>query len=225
MSARIGRPRTHSLNEGYFDTLTPRSAYFLGLVQADGGVNRRTNNLRVSLKGSDADLLRIFARELEYDGPLPEYLNFDRYPAVLLSVYSLHMTNTLVNQWGIVSPKVYTASTHPDLLYDRDYWRGVIDGDGSLSEDGNRRSLSLVGSRMMCDQFLSLLQTHGLGARISVKQHKNIYRVRLGSYGESCMAAKILYEDAEIALERKAAIAARWMTSALMHSLRPQRNL
>lgn len=177
-----------------------------GLMQSDGTNQLERWKIQITLKESDSDLLHDVARVME----APRILRKNRVGGVRLDIYSKQASRGLAS-WGVVSPKSHTASTHPDMLGDRDYWRGVIDGDGTLCEaaDG-RHLLALVGSRPICDQFLAFCRTKGCGARRSVTPHKAIWSTGLSGTEARTMAA-VLYQDAEIALHRKRVTAERWI--------------
>src|SRR5260370_42181273 len=111
-----------------------------------------------------------------------------------------------LQRWGIQSPKSHTASTHPALLLDKDYWRGIIDGDGTLCvSSSGQKILALVGSQPICNEFLAFCRHHACGLGVTVRPHKHIFSVRL-SGKEAVTVASILYEGADLALDRKRAI-------------------
>jgi hypothetical protein len=208
ITERMGRPRTLPLNQGYFDARTPSMAYVVGLMQADGSNQVDRGAVMITLKKSDAGHLSTLAAEMGASRPLRR----DHSGGVKLEMNSRRLSAGLA-RWGVVSPKTFTASTHADLLLDRDYWRGVVDGDGTLcnASDG-RRILALVGTADLCCQFLAFLRTHGLGSRTTVHPNRSIWTAKV-SGTEAERAARVLYADAALALPRKAATASGWSTS------------
>lgn len=205
VQARMGRPRTYPVTPGFFDVFTPDAAYTVGLMQADGSNQRDRGIMCITLKKSDAALLDALSARMGGGRPL----RFDGYGNPKLLIQNRGLSDGLA-RWGVVSPKTYTASTHPGLLDDRDYWRGVIDGDGSLciGADG-RRFLTLVGTQPICTQFLAFARSHGAGERVSVRPHKSIWSVHLSGRGAETMA-RVLYRGAGLALERKRDVARSW---------------
>lgn len=204
----MGRPRTWPVNERYFDRLTPTAAYIIGLMQADGCNRPDRGAVTLALKWSDVAHVETVAAEMGATRPVRS----NGKGAAVLYVQNRALSAGLA-QWGVVSPKTHTASTHPVLLTDRDYWRGAVDGDGTLCEarDG-RRILALVGSRPICDQFLAFCRSHGAGLRCNVTPHKAIWSAHLSGWAATAVAG-VLYSGATLALPRKAATAERWAAS------------
>ncbi|NJP30536.1 hypothetical protein [Micromonospora thermarum] len=100
----------------------------------------------------------------------------------------------------------------------RDFWRGVVDGDGSIGIYRRPRSIAatmpqfrLVGQRRVLEAFLGFLRTRGI-VGLSVRPHKSIFTV-----GTTCGPAErivaLLYADATVALSRKAETAERIITA------------
>ncbi len=205
LRTRLGRPRLYSLNDGYFNDLSPEVAYVIGLMQADGSNQVERGIVCITLKASDAPLLNAVSARMAGGRPL----RYDGGGNPKLGVQNRALSDGLA-RWGVVSPKTHTASTHPALLNDRDYWRGVIDGDGSLcvGADG-RRFLTLVGSQPICSQWLAFAQTCEVGQRVNVRPHKRIFSVHLSGRQAEVMA-RVLYRDAVLALPRKLEVARSW---------------
>lgn len=205
LRSRMGRPRKYPVNPAFFDILTEDVAYVVGLMQADGSNQVERGTVCITLKASDAGLLDEVARTMGAVRPLTT----DQHGAKRFLVQSHDLSDGLA-RWGVVSPKTHTASTHTGLLGNRDYWRGVVDGDGSLcvGADG-RRFLTLVGARPVCDQFLAFARIHGTGARVSVRPHKRIWSVHLSGQAAVVLAC-VLYHGAGLALERKRNVARAW---------------
>lgn len=206
IQAGMGRPRVHPVNPSFFDVLTEDAAYVVGLMQADGSNQTDRGTVCVTLKASDEALLVAVASAMGATRPLTT----DQYGARRFLVQNRALSDGLA-RWGVVSPKTHTATTHPHLLGNRDYWRGVIDGDGSLcvAADG-RRFLTLVGSRFMCAEFLTFARSHGAGSRVSVRPHSGIWSVHLSARGDPETVARVLYAGAGLALARKLEVARSW---------------
>jgi hypothetical protein len=202
---RMGRARVYPVNVAYFDALSANCSYIIGLLQADGSNDTIRNRIRITLKASDGVLLEDVAKEMGAPRPLFS----DKYGNPCLDINSRGLSAGLAS-WGVVSPKSHTASTHLSLLDNRDYWRGVVDGDGTLcvAADG-RRILSLVGSRFICAEFLAFCQARGAGMRRTARPHKSIWSVHL-SGSDAEWIATALYSEAGLALQRKRATADTW---------------
>lgn len=203
----IGRPREYTVNQSFFDVITPDSAYIVGVVQADGTMTK--DRFSISAKASDAYYLSTLADAMQSNRPLQK-VKHPHGEIVRLVVNSSRMASAL-SRWGIHSPRTWTASTHESMLLDRDYWRGMIDGDGTLCEDRKgRRILKIVGSKAICDQFLDFARHYGYGYRVKVHPCKSIFNVGLNG-DEAVCVAKLLYSNASLFLPRKINIVSRWI--------------
>src|SRR5574343_760409 len=121
----MGRPRVYTVNESYFDSMTDNSAYLIGLIMADGTIQH--DRFSISAKHEDASFLSCIAKELGSNRPLQHVV----HPAgrvVRMCINSSKIANRLYS-FGIHSPRTLTAKTHISLIGNRDYWRGIIDGD------------------------------------------------------------------------------------------------
>ena len=103
----------------------------------------------------------------------------------------------------------------PDLLSrDRDFWRGVIDGDGSMGfwiNDGVRvPTISLVGSMTLLQQFLNFVKTIGIKTEVTVRRRRD-EKLCAVSFARQSAAHIVtaLYDGASIALARKVKVAKR----------------
>ena len=195
------KKRIYPINESYFDRLTNDSAYILGLLQADGSICEKRHRIRITLQRGDAELLSTIALRMGASRNLipsrsPKGVGY------YLGIYSRRLTDSVI-KWGVLPNKSHIASTHPALQYNSHYWRGVVDGDGSLCVTKKGvRLLTLVGSKSICKQFQSFCRWHGCGLNVNTHAHMTVYTFRLSS-DESRKIADLLYGDADLALERK----------------------
>lgn len=115
--------------------------------------------------------------------------------------------------FGVYPRKTNTAEIPEAFVYDRDYWRGVIDGDGWLGlypkRDKFQAFLGVCGSHGVCKGFETL-------AKHLVPQRVVTWKKRTETYAEVSIrgdaAAEIvfwLYSGSNIYLDRKYEIAIR----------------
>jgi hypothetical protein len=67
----------------------------------------------------------------------------------------------------------YEGPIAPELAASRHFWRGVVDGDGSIfTVKTGHSGISLVGSQRLLDAFLGFLRERNLSGRMTVCPHK-----------------------------------------------------
>jgi hypothetical protein len=105
----------------------------------------------------------------------------------------------------------YGGLIDPQLTTSRDFWRGAVDGDGSLglydfaykpSEKYAR--LELVGTPRLLGEFLAFLRSHDMAGGMTVRGRKgaNIHVLATGGRLVPPIV-RLLYQDATVALDRK----------------------
>lgn len=136
-------------------------------------------------------------------GPAGNYGGYTSRPSVHFTVTSARLAERLLTLGR------YEGPVDDTLIWSRDFWRGVMDGDGSLGILASGYAyFGLVGSRRLLEAFLLFLKRNGLGARMTIRPDKTIFQIATAGY----IAEKIvvfLYGNATVALDRKAAAAAK----------------
>ncbi len=208
-------------NPSYFDEIdTPEKAYWLGFITADGMVTGfRSGSLQMVIKlaRKDRGHLEILHQELQAKRPIrdteewskpPGTSERKKRPASILNVCSPQVVNALVRH-GVTQRKTDTVQpwNGPGRLM-RHYWRGVIDGDGSIGTYDGEAKLSLCGSRPLVEAFLEWAR--GIcGTTAQARQGKaGNRRYWLTAIGGNVRLARllaVLYDDAPVALARKKA--------------------
>lgn len=198
------------LRHDALDELTPSAAYWIGFLFADGSVSYCGQSGKVGLRVSERDRdhivrLRTFLGSTHAIsvGPAGNYGGYKSRPSVHFTVTSARLAERLLTLGR------YEGPIDDTLIRSRDFWRGVIDGDGSLGILASGYAyLGLVGSRRLLEAFLLFLKSNGLGARMTIRPDKTIFQIATAGY----IAEKIvvfLYGNATVALDRKAATAAK----------------
>ncbi len=144
-SAAARSRNSTSVNQTYFDTWSPNTAYLLGYTWADGTVHDDGRHYCVHYRCSrrDEELLLKVKRELActsktvyyYPVLVVEGVSRKCAPQVGFSVTCRHLVKTLIERHGIVPNK---SNLDPPMTpvpdeYLCHFARGVLDGDGCIS--------------------------------------------------------------------------------------------
>jgi hypothetical protein len=210
--------RRYSLREDAFEVLTPEAKYWIGMLLTDGCVRRSRGSfcIGLSLTVKDADHVRSFSRFLDFDGPLIYGEPSTKTVTVRgrsheihsqgssgIVVYSERMFKRL-EEFGVVPRKTAVAEVRL-LDHDPDFWRGAIDGDGSLLWSQRRPHVNLVGAGRLPFQFAEFITT--LTGR-PIKPHRRASIWSTTARDRSAYrVSEILYGAARVSLPRKQAIA------------------
>lgn len=203
----------------FYDIKSPNQAYWLGFLSADGYVS--DEYVSVTLAVRDAPHLEMLRKDLEYSGEVKYYVSRGHKTA-RLALGCRRMCRDL-QDLGLYRDKSYSLvpwQGMPSLM--SHYWRGVVDGDGSISQSNKtgQWTVYLCGTKAICEGFkshvASLVQT-----KVSVRRGKgNGFEVKFCGVTAPRAIAGDLYEDANRALERKKARASILLTLELqrMHA-------
>lgn len=204
---KLRPPVTHkryTVNEEAFNVLTADTAYWLGFLLADGCITQPTNcSPRLSLKLASVDeghLLK-FKQFLSAEQPILREVTSTGRSASYITIVSAALCSSLV-QYNIVPRKTFIAKPPEALMLNRDFWRGYIDGDGSLGVYRLGPKISIVGTRETCESFLLFVREVGITTNVSISPAKNVCVLSLSCY-KAKELAPVLYDNATTYLTRK----------------------
>lgn len=213
----VGRPsiRQHSLNERAFDNLSAAACYWLGFMFADGYVSRSGGTVRLTLSGTDSAHVSEFATFLGTDMPLKfiasEDLPFNNRGATVLQISSVRIANRL-RELGMGIPKAERRIPGV-LINSRDFWRGIIDGDGTLGIYRYKQEKFVLQLASMPSLVVPFARyaSHTLGC--DGKNLRTVGKMLLVSLRsrQARLMAKHLYSSGGPSLMRKEAIALEMM--------------
>lgn len=196
--------RRYAIDVSAFRKLTPEAEYWLGFLLTDGCVTANDSSapvISIALAVVDAGHLEKFKAFLQSTHPVKIGATAARF-----QFRSREIAESLA-VYGIVPKKTGRETCHPALHASRDFWRGVIDGDGCITHVDTFPTMALCGSRDLCAAFLSFVRMHTETAASPRKLRRaNCWHVSVRS---KCtrMLCEILYDGAVVALERKQAVA------------------
>lgn len=199
------------------DLLLPAHAYFYGLCLADGHlrVSRQGDKHLVGIELSERDeaILHALHDTLPWKSSVTRRRRvspFDggTHSTSVLTLCSRDLGRQLM-RLGIPSGKKSTLVAAPTTPYHAQaFWRGVVDGDGSVGFANGVPFISLATSseRLANDYKRFLLGTTGRAPTTSVNARDGIWNVMVVRQRARALAAA-LYQDGALSIERKRAAA------------------
>lgn len=191
-------------NESFFTKSTPERNYVLGLLGADGNIEK--NKINLCLKAEDKDVLFEINKHIS-DQVLVKRKNVKhKYPQYLLRISSKAIVKIL-DEIGIRPNKSRNFCVPPDLKNDRDFWRGMIDGDGYVSiTNGNKLVIGLCGTIDVCEHFLEFCRSY-TNTNVNIylepsSTNSNFARCRINC-SHALTIGHILYDDSTLKIDRK----------------------
>jgi hypothetical protein len=207
----------YSLNEHYFDTIsTPDKAWLIGFIATDGNVSQRS--LAIKLQREDRTILETIAKMLDYSGPIynkdPKTTRKKNGkiirggPQSELRIGNICLVRGLLAA-GIHPNKTFTVKPWdgPDDLLTH-YWRGAVDGDGTICLCRNRKRshtawrVGLCGNKFMVSGFRDFVRQH-LGPVGSMGKTKTIWAYHVSGTRLAQKVVRIIYPGNAVALPRK----------------------
>lgn len=195
-----------------FDLTVPEIAYLFGFLQADGHLSKEVRNrgrLSVELKVSDEVLLSSF-KDL-----LPVYskisyrtrdTNFKKgCSSVIWSLYDKDVRSTL-EVLGLPYGKKSSLVAPPQVPYsEADYFRGFVDGDGSLGLTGEGfpfLSVSTKSPGWVAAYLAMIFRLTGKVKRLNPNSRDRIYTPCVYKEDAQAVVSELYYPEC-LALTRK----------------------
>lgn len=195
------------VDEDFFSRKDEWSAYTYGLLLSDGCLSNK-DAVIITLQESDVPVLASIAEKMGihsrpklsfrksgegYEPKVAGSISFS-HPKLISDLRDLGMKE-----------RKSTREVAPECFaFDRHFWRGMVDGDGSLFMCKLKGPvLTLCGSETICNQFLDYCKTLVDGIKSSVRQHKGeLFTIKLTK--NKCLpVVQHLYLDQQICLPRK----------------------
>lgn len=216
-----------SVRSDAFDILIPEALYWIGFLYADGFIEGKVPVLGVALSEVDRDHVEKFNQFLGGYLKIAEIVQNkgrglkgqvnEGGTLCRVKVADVRLYNRL-KELGFTSNKTYDITPHELLRYSRDFWRGVVDGDGWITKghsiypsvnSGDIRyeypKMGLCGNEATIQEFLNYIRLSGIECKSGVKRAKrenSLYS--MDSVGKPAVQImNLLYKDATVYLNRK----------------------
>lgn len=173
---------------------SPESDYWIGYIAADGWLS--TKKYAIGIVSKDIEHLFKFKKFL--GKRVTEHLSNDK----LTITFGSKITHSYLISKGITPRK--SLNLKVNFKINRDFLRGIIDGDGCFSKTRRTQHKITSGSIEFLEQIKQFLQNNNIISKISIQQKvvNTTYCLRIYNY-QSKQLYNLLYKDAIIFLERK----------------------
>lgn len=198
-------------NRNIFNQIdTNEKAYWLGFILADGYLNINKNMLRIKLGNKDKEHLIKFIKFIGGDDSMlkSEIHSLTKNINYYVSLYSKEITRDLLNLniEQAKSGKEKICDINPEFY--RDFIRGLWDGDGFIREMLN--GIGLVGSQEILIFVQEYFKEELNISPLKIYFHYNTFKIEYRSKKKAIpLILNHLYQDGDIALERKMELATK----------------
>lgn len=185
---------------------TEASAYFLGLMVADGWVQSKTNSLGIDLKEDDEYILHEFKNFLQTDRNVMRRKSGTHQHILRMCIDSPIIKADLA-KYGVVPNKSFISKL-PDISNEMMpyFLRGLLDGDGCVHKTPNGKvHIIFYATERLCSEIQDFLcETLNITKNKIISQ-ESIYSVRWANQTEANKLARYLYPNpsTKYKLERK----------------------
>jgi len=199
----------------YINLKIPEHSYFFGFVQTDGSLSRfgrfpNKGKLQIEVGERDIHILKSFRKLFPFVyssiSPRIRDTNFkNNYRSYVLGIFNMAFREE-INQLGIPYGKkseiIYPSSND---FSERDYIRGLIDGDGSVGL--TNRGIPFISITIASDKLKNYLfdiieKITGESKKITRNKRDNIYNIMINRE-KAQKFIKYLYYPRCLALKRK----------------------
>ena len=196
-------------NYTYFDNYSNEGcAYFYGLLLADGNLHKGT--LQIGLHRQDRYILETLKQELnlstvnvnDHDLLVRRTGNVSQVSS--LRVMDLRIVESL-RRLGFSERKSGKEKLPEVFKFNSHFWRGMVDGDGTIGVQGQRVTVGLVGSKELCEGFLNFAKTFSPNIKTKVRKVAGtvVYTVRITKKSTCIAILTAMYSGSTFHLTRK----------------------
>jgi hypothetical protein len=206
------------IKEDAFDILSPEALYWIGFLYADGGIEAARPIVALGIAECDKPHLEKYNKFLGGNLNIGTYTNSNKHlkgcnkedSTICRISYSNKRIHDRLLELGFNSNKSSYILPNSQLINSRDFWRGVIDGDGWIGkyerEDCNKliETIGLSGTELTLIEFINFINNSGIKCGTTPHKDKrgNVWKVELHSTIAK-QVMNLLYKDASVYLDRK----------------------
>lgn len=165
--------------EAFLDLSTVESAYFFGWLLTDGNITKRSHGHQVSieLNVKDIKILESFSGYINNGCGVKTRNRFDKRTGNTYYMCSYNFSQSIIVQrligLGLEQRKSLKEICPQEFLFNRDFWRGVLEGDGYISRPDEDLKVQICGSEILCNQWKEYCKSILPDMYVSVSEVRN----------------------------------------------------
>jgi intein/homing endonuclease len=199
----------YHFNENFFRKIdNEMNAYWFGFIMADGYVRTTSKSYRlgITLNNIDKDHLQKFLNNIGSNHLIKTRIRYEREYSEI-SINSKTMIFDLIDK-GCIPKKTYNGFIGENVLCSLNekiaFLRGFLDGDGFISK--NRYNIVYtIKSKQIAESVFEMIKELGVESKLYL-DNKNLYRISIYNKLNFFKLLSLLYDNANIYLDRKYAI-------------------
>jgi|SRR5699024_4939675 len=187
-------------------------AYLFGLILADGSLYFNTRNrgkVQIELSYKDKDILESIQEKFYITSYLSSRIRTTQFKTdfqtVIWSCHQLKFREDLIKLGMPRTNKSINAKT-PNIEYNMAaFWRGFIDGDGSIGFTGNNQpfiSVVIKSSKLAKEYLMFLEDEFNITKILNPNKRDKVYNITIKNE-DAISLGDYIYENSTIQLERK----------------------
>lgn len=187
----------------FSDVQSEPAAYFYGWLLTDGNLSKA--RISIELAQRDIELLENMKDYLKSSNVIFKRSRTDKRTGNTYHQCSFGFSNAVILErlkaLGMEPKKSVKEKVPVELKDNKHFWRGAIEGDGSINKKG---TVNLVGGLDMCNAFAEYCKrTLKVNCNIRIEDRGNLFAVNVSGKGVAKEVLDHLYGDAELKLSRK----------------------
>jgi hypothetical protein len=208
--------KKYEIDDNFFNIVdTNDKAYFLGLLFADGNVDKKSFHVTISLKESDSYILEYFLNKIYKNKKLENIPSKEFYfkgkktmskPQKKLSLTNKRIGNDLM-KYGLIPNKTHILNfPNIDKKFYNSFVLGYFDGDGCIFQSKKIKSnvlINFAGNEYFLNQLQDLFIEEIKLKKVKLSNTSNIFYLRYSGKNNIKKIHDFLYKDSEIFLKRK----------------------
>lgn len=193
--------------------MNPVHAYLYGLIQTDGHLSQDTRNrgkLQIEMSYRDADVLKQLASVIPYNSRIStrtRSTNFSpEHTSATLRVCAKEFRDELVGLGMMYGKKSETLDVPQCKFSAADYFRGIIDGDGSLGFTSHGfpfLSLCTASEKLAVAYEAFIRQMTGKEKRLLRNSRDRVFNIIVFKEDAQAVAVTLYYQDCVSILRKK----------------------
>lgn len=187
-------------------------SYLYGLILADGSLSfdsRNRGKVRIELNSKDSEILEVIKYRFFYKSSLSQRVRStpfkENYESTIWSCYQKEFRKELL-ELGIPKKNKTELARVPSVHYkENSFWRGYIDGDGSIGMTSNNEPYIsvIMKSDKLAKSYLSFLKKEfNIVKLINPNKRDNAYNIMVKTE-DAIKLGNYIYDESTIHMKRK----------------------